>query len=51
MNQSMQILMTRGARGGRARDLHDFFNVTWQTLTLDVRKAHKIVTKSDLKFV
>ena len=30
----------------RARDFYDFFNVTWQTV--DVRKAHKIVMKSDV---
>ena len=30
----------------RACDLHDFFNVTWQTV--DVRKAHKIVMKSKI---
>ena len=30
----------------RARDLHDFFNVTWQTV--DVRKARKIVMKSEI---
>ena len=30
----------------RARDLHDFFNVAWQTV--DVRKARKIVMKSDI---
>ena len=29
----------------RARDLHDFLNVTWQTV--DVRKARKIVMKSE----
>ena len=29
----------------RARDLHDFFNVGWQTV--GVRKEHKIVMKSD----
>ena len=31
---------------GRARDLHDFVNVTWQTV--DVRKARKIVMKSEM---
>ena len=30
----------------RARDLHDFFKVTWQTV--DVRKARKIVMKSEI---
>ena len=30
----------------RARDLHDFFNVAWQTV--DVRKASKIVMKNDI---
>ena len=30
----------------RARDLHDFFNVAWQTV--DVRKAREIVMKSDI---
>ena len=30
----------------KARDLHDFFNVAWQTV--DVRKAHKIVMKSGI---
>ena len=30
----------------RARDLHDFFKVAWQTV--DVRKAHKIVMKSEI---
>ena len=30
----------------RARDVHDFFNVAWQTV--DVRKAHEIVTKSKI---
>ena len=30
----------------RARDLHDFFNVAWQTV--DVRKARKIVMKSKI---
>ena len=30
----------------RTRDLHDFFNVTWQTV--DVRKARKIVMKSEI---
>ena len=30
----------------RARDLHDFFNVGWQTV--GERKEHKIVMKSDI---
>ena len=30
----------------RTRDLHDFFNVAWQMI--DVRKAHKIVMKSEI---
>ena len=30
----------------RARDLHNFFNVAWQTV--GVRKACKIVMKSDI---
>ena len=30
----------------RARDLHDFFNVAWQTV--DVGKARKIVMKSEI---
>ena len=30
----------------RAHDLHDFFNVTWQTV--DVRKACKTVMKSEI---
>ena len=30
----------------RARDLHDFINVVWQTV--DVRKARKIVKKSEI---
>ena len=30
----------------RARDLHDFFDVAWQTV--DVRKARKIVMKSEI---
>ena len=32
----------------RARDLHDFFNVTWQTV--DVNKARNIVMKSEIVF-
>ena len=32
--------------GRRARDLHDFLNVAWQTV--DVRKARKIVMKSEI---
>ena len=40
-NQSMRILMTLGAC-----DLHDFFNVAWQTV--DVRKARKIVMKGEI---
>ena len=32
----------------RARDLHDFFNVAWQTV--DVRKARKIVMKREIVF-
>ena len=30
----------------KARDSHDFFNVAWKTV--DVRKARKIVMKSDI---
>ena len=30
----------------RARDLHDFFNVAWQSV--DVRKTRKIVKKSEI---
>ena len=30
----------------RARDLHDFLNVAWQTV--NVRKAHKFVMKNDI---
>ena len=30
----------------RAHDLHDFFNVAWQTV--HVRKARKIVMKSEI---
>ena len=32
----------------RALDLHDFFNVGWQTV--GVRKEHKIVMKSDTAY-
>ena len=32
----------------RARDLHNFFNVAWQTA--DIRKARKIVMKSEIVF-
>ena len=32
----------------RAHDLHNFFKVAWQTA--DVRKAHKIVMKSEIVF-
>ena len=31
----------------RARDLHDFLNVAWQTV--DVRVARKTVTKSEIE--
>ena len=42
----MRILMTLVHVECRARDLHDFFNVAWQTV--DVRKARKIVMKSEI---
>ena len=43
-NQSMQILMTWGARG--MQGTYVSFNVTWQTV--GVRKSHKIVMESEI---